>query len=230
MAAVVTAIAPYGYPCLIVDDGSQPDTARQLAQLAQQFEWVNLLRLPRNQGKGGAVMAGLKQAYQEGYSHALQVDADGQHNLADIPALIALSQANPHSLVSGQPCYDRSVPKSRLYGRYITHFWVAIETLSCALKDSMCGFRIYPLAESITLLSQTKIGQRMDFDTEIMVKLYWAGVDSLFIPTKVIYPANGLSHFKVFKDNMRISWMHTRLFFAMLPRVMQLIQRRRSRG
>src|SRR5690606_17949432 len=83
---------------------------------------------------------------ERGFSHALQIDADGQHDAADIPALLALAKANPEALVSGWPQYGDDMPRSRRYGRWITHFWVWIETLSLAIKDSMCGFRVYPLA------------------------------------------------------------------------------------
>ncbi|OSM49757.1 acyltransferase, partial [Aeromonas salmonicida subsp. salmonicida] len=151
-----------------------------------------------------------------GFSHALQVDADGQHDLADIPALLAEAHRDPEALISGRPVYDDSVPKGRLYGRYITHVWVWIETLSFTIKDSMCGFRVYPLAASCALLEQVALGRRMDFDTEVMVRLHWAGVAVRFVPTRVIYPADGSSHFQLWRDNRDISWMHTRLVCRLL--------------
>jgi len=215
MASVLSRLAPFALPCIVVDDGSDNKTQDQLKRLAQQHSWVSLKRLPENRGKGAAVMAAMKYAQQQGYSHALQVDADGQHQLADVSTLLNEAQAFPESLISGKPVYDSSVPKSRLYGRYVTHFWVWIETLSFSLKDSMCGFRVYPLKASLAVMQQSAIGERMDFDTEIMVRLYWQGTRSRFIDTRVIYPVDGLSHFDAIKDNLRISWMHTRLFLGM---------------
>jgi len=225
MAAVLARLAPFNLPLLIVDDGSDKTTQALLETLV--CDGVTLLRLEKNSGKGAAVKYGLEAAAAQGYSHALQVDADGQHQIEDCPKLLAEAAAWPESLISGQPVYDDSVPKSRLYGRYATHVWVWIETLSLSLKDSMCGFRVYPLAATLKLMRQRSIGKRMDFDSEIMVRLYWAGTPSRFIRTRVTYPQNGLSHFDALHDNLRISWMHTRLFFGMLPRIPSLLARKR---
>ncbi|WP_421213757.1 glycosyltransferase family 2 protein [Aeromonas dhakensis] len=216
LAAVLARLAEFKLPCLLVDDGSEPVAAAALDALAAQYPWVSLLRHPHNQGKGGAVMTGLRRAHELGFSHALQVDADGQHDLADLPALLAEARQHPAALVSGRPLYDDSVPKGRLYGRYITHVWVWIETLSFAIKDSMCGFRVYPLASTCALLERVALGRRMDFDTEVMVRLHWAGVPMRFVPTRVIYPVDGRSHFRLFRDNLDISWMHTRLVCRLL--------------
>ncbi|HDZ8830625.1 TPA: glycosyltransferase family 2 protein [Aeromonas dhakensis] len=216
LAAVLARLAEFKLPCLLVDDGSEPVAAAALDALAAQHPWVSLLRHPHNQGKGGAVMTGLRRAHELGFSHALQVDADGQHDLTDLPALLAEAHQHPEALVSGRPLYDDSVPKRRLYGRYITHVWVWIETLSFAIKDSMCGFRVYPLASTCALLERVALGRRMDFDTEVMVRLHWAGVPMRFVPTRVIYPVDGRSHFRLFRDNLDISWMHTRLVCRLL--------------
>ncbi|QXC06934.1 glycosyltransferase [Aeromonas sp. FDAARGOS 1408] len=216
LAAVLARLAEFELPCLLVDDGSEPVAAAALDALAAQHPWVSLLRHSHNQGKGGAVMTGLRRAHDLGFSHALQVDADGQHDLTDLPALLAEARQHPAALVSGRPLYDDSVPKGRLYGRYITHVWVWIETLSFAIKDSMCGFRVYPLASTCALLERVALGRRMDFDTEVMVRLHWAGVPMRFVPTRVIYPVDGRSHFRLFRDNLDISWMHTRLVCRLL--------------
>ena len=227
IAAVLARLAVYDLHCFIVDDGSGAPTQQVLDALAANNPNITLLRLAENKGKGAAMQLGFAAAFQAGYSHALQVDADGQHCIEDIPQMLEQAQKYPEMLISGQPIYDDSVPKSRLYGRYITHVWVWIETLSLSIKDSMCGFRVYPLAPVMTLLANNSLGQRMDFDTEIMVRLYWLGMPSLFVPTKVTYPSDGLSHFDALRDNVRISWMHTRLFFGMLARLPALLTRRK---
>ncbi|WP_432700865.1 glycosyltransferase family 2 protein [Kluyvera cryocrescens] len=226
MADVLARLRPFHLPCIVVDDGSDADTQQTLARLAAENDHLTLIRLPENAGKGAAVVCGLRAAAEAGFSHAVQVDADGQHAIEDIPKLLAEAKRHPTALISGQPIYDDSIPRARLYGRWVTHIWVWIETLSLTLKDSMCGFRVYPLAPTLALAEQVPLGKRMDFDTEVMVRLYWQGNDSYFIPTRVTYPADGLSHFDALKDNLRISWMHTRLFFGMLPRVPQLLCRR----
>jgi predicted LPLAT superfamily acyltransferase len=228
MPRVLARLQPFGLPCIVVDDGSDTRTQQELARLAAETANLTLIRLPQNAGKGAAVIRGLRAAAEAGFSHAVQVDADGQHAIEDIPQLLTLAQAHPEALISGQPIYDDSIPRSRLYGRWITHVWVWIETLSLQLKDSMCGFRVYPVAPTLRLAQHVTLGQRMDFDTEVMVRLYWQGHTSYFVPTRVTYPADGLSHFDAVKDNCRISLMHTRLFLGMLPRIPSLLLRRAS--
>lgn len=228
LASVLARLAPFNLPVIVVDDGSDARTKQHIAAL--DAPQLRVLTLPHNQGKGAAVIAGLRAAAAAGFSHALQLDADGQHQVEDTPRMLTEAERYPHCLISGQPQYDASIPKSRLYGRYITHFWVWVETLSFSLKDSMCGFRVYPLAASLELCDRRPIGQRMDFDTEIMVRLYWQGTPSRFIRTRVTYPPSGVSHFDALHDNLRISWMHTRLFFGMLPRIPQLLSRRRQQA
>jgi len=226
MASVLARLAPFNLPVIVVDDGS--DTATQLQLATLYAAELTVLRLDSNQGKGAAVIHGLRAAAARGFTHAVQLDADGQHQAEDLPLMLAEAERYPDALISGQPIYDDSIPKSRLYGRYITHFWVWIETLSLSIRDSMCGFRVYPLAPTLALCDRRAIGQRMDFDTEIMVRLYWQGIRSRFIPTRVTYPASGLSHFDALYDNLRISWMHTRLFFGMLPRIPRLLAMRNA--
>ncbi|GAD32011.1 conserved hypothetical protein [Photobacterium leiognathi lrivu.4.1] len=223
--AVIDALTSYGFPIIIVDDGSELATRKILSEQAKRPN-ITIVTLPKNQGKGGAVIAGIKQADLLGFSHALQIDADGQHDLAALPKLLEESQAHPEALISGQPIYDDSVPKSRLYGRYATHIWVWIETLSFNIKDSMCGFRSYPIRPIVNVINHNQLGLRMDFDTEIMVRFYWDDGDIRFIDTKVIYPEDGISHFDALWDNVKISWMHTKLFFGMLPRIPKLIKRK----
>ncbi|MBV7596252.1 glycosyltransferase [Aeromonas sp. sia0103] len=217
LAGVLARLKPLGLPCLLIDDGSEPIAAAALDALAKEHgDWLSLLRHPENLGKGAAVMTGLRAALARGFSHGVQIDADGQHELSDVPRLLAEATAHPAALVSGRPLYDDSVPKGRLYGRYVTHVWVWIETLSFAIEDSMCGFRVYPLAASCALFDEVRLGRRMDFDTEVMVRLHWRGVPVRFVPTRVIYPQDGSSHFRLWRDNLAISWMHTRLVCRLL--------------
>lgn len=227
LPSVLQNIEQYQLTCFLIDDGSSNEQAQKLIDITKQYPWVKLVRLAKNEGKGAAVMCGFNHASAQGFDYAIQIDADGQHDSRIVKQLIEQSQLNPNVLISGCPVYDDSVPKHRLIARYITHFWVWIETLSFNIKDSMCGFRIYPLKPTCKLIKQQQIGKKMDFDTDIMVRLYWQGTDSIFVPTQVTYPVDGISHFKAFKDNLLISWMHTRLFFGMLPRIPALIKRNR---
>ncbi|MFT6984718.1 MAG: putative LPLAT superfamily acyltransferase [Psychromonas sp.] len=223
LTAVVKSLsADYDYPVIIVDDGSDLVTKEVVGRLN---DLATVVTLSENQGKGGAVIAGIKAAFKLGFTHAVQIDADGQHDLSALPKLIKESQTHPSALISGRPIYDESVPKGRLYGRYITHFWVWVETLSFSVKDSMCGFRCYPIKATLDIVEQQKIGLRMDFDIEIMVKLYWDDCEVRFIETRVNYPDDGVSHFDALWDNVKISKMHSRLSFGMLMRVPKLLTR-----
>ncbi len=227
IAAVLSALRPLTLPCFLVDDASDAISRDVLAELAQrEASWFRLLRHEVNQGKGGAVMTGCDAAFAAGFTHALQIDADGQHNAADAARLLDLARAHPQALLSGVPVYDASVPRSRLYGRYVTHVWVWINTLSLQIKDSMCGLRVYPLSAATALWHKQRLGRRMDFDTEVMVRLVWAGVTVIGMPTRVTYPVDGVSHFDVWRDNLAISRMHARLFFGMLMRSPVLLGRR----
>lgn len=224
IGAVVEQVKTHGLPVLLVDDGSKASCAAVLDELAQR-DGVMLFRRTQNGGKGAAVISGLEEAHRRGFTHAVQIDADGQHALSDLPKFLAQATANPDALITGQPVYDASVPKGRLYGRYLTHILVWINTLSLAIKDSMCGFRVYPLERTLKALVPS-IGKRMDFDPEIAVRLVWGGTKVVNLPTHVRYPTDGVSHFDLLWDNVRISGMHTRLFFGMLLRLPMLLWRK----
>lgn len=224
IGAVVDQVRHHGLPVLLVDDGSKPSCAAVLDGLVRDPD-VRLFRRVQNGGKGAAVISGLEEAHRLGFTHAVQIDADGQHDLVDLPKFLEQAAAHPDALVTGQPRYDASVPKGRLYGRYLTHVWVWINTLSLAIKDSMCGFRVYPLTRTLAAIVPS-IGKRMDFDPEIAVRLVWAGTKVINLPTHVTYPTDGVSHFDVLWDNVRISGMHTRLFFGMLVRLPLILWRR----
>ena len=132
---------------------------------------------------------------------------------------------SPGAVVVGHPVYDASVPAARYYGRYATHIWVWINTLSLRIRDSMCGFRVYPLAPLMALARKRMLGQRMNFDTDVLVRLYWDGLTMVNLPTRVGYPSDGVSHFQLWRDNVLITRMHTRLVFGMLWRAPRLLAR-----
>lgn len=227
LASMLDGLRESGLPCLLVDDGSEPGCAAALdAMVAANPGWLSLFRRECNGGKGAALMSGFAQAARLAFTHVVQIDADGQHDPADIPRFTAASQADPHALILGQPIYDRSVPSGRLIGRYATHVWVWINTLSLTIEDTMCGFRVYPLAPVLEVFKEETLGARMDFDTEVVVRLYWRGVRVVNLPTPVRYPADGVSHFKLWRDNLLISRMHARLFFGMLWRLPRLLARK----
>lgn len=211
------------YTVLMVNDGSSQACTLVLRDIERQYDNFLLLELARNGGKGAAVKQGMKYALQQGFSHALQVDADGQHDIDDVAKFMKLGEKYPNHIVCGSPVFDETVPKHRFYLRYLTHIWVWINTLSFTIKDSMCGFRLYPLQETISIFDEEKIGDRMDFDPEIAVHWVWRNKPFYNFYTKVNYPIDGVSHFDLLHDNIRITKMHTRLFFGMLRRLPRLL-------
>jgi len=223
---LVLGLKDAGLHTFLVNDGSDIYCTNLLRKITASEDWVSLIERSTNGGKGAAVKAGLLEAARLGYSHALQLDADGQHDLTDVPRLLALAESRPDAVISGAPDY-RNVPLLRLYGRYLTHIWVWINTLSLEIKDSMCGLRVYPLTATINVLQSARTGDRMDFDPEILVRLHWDGVKVIQVLTVVTYPQDGISHFRGLKDNMLISWAHTRLFFGMIRRLPRLLRRNR---
>ena len=227
---VVSAIRTHGLDCLLVDDGSGAECARTLAALAASDPAVKVLRLPLNQGKGAAVQAGLLAADGGGYGHALQIDADGQHALADIPRFLAECRSHPEAVICGRPIFGHGTPRSRLYWRHLTRFWVWVNTLSFEIPDAMCGFRIYPLRPVTALLRQAHLGRRMDFDIEILVRLHWSGLPMRWLDTPISYPPGGTSHFRLWLDNVLITRVHTVLFFGMLRRSPRLLARKLARS
>jgi glycosyltransferase involved in cell wall biosynthesis len=214
---VVHAVREHCQQVIVVDDASGPQARARIEAIARAG-LAHVHRRERNGGKGAAVKDGLRQAAELGFTHALQVDADGQHALADIPRFLATAERAPTHMVLGQPRFDASVPRARLYGRKISIFWAAIETFGDRVGDPLCGFRVYPVSEALAANAR---GDRMDFDPEIVVRMAWRGVPVTKLETHVRYIAaeeGGVSHFEAFWDNARISGIHTRLVCEALVR------------
>lgn len=225
VGAVVDSIRAQGLPVLLVDDGCNDACARELQSLGD-LPGVTLLRHGVNRGKGAAVCTGMHAAHAQGFTHVVQIDADGQHTVADVRRFVEEARAFPGSVICGRPVFDASIPKVRYYGRYLTHAMVWLETLSFDILDSMCGFRVYPLPVTLALLRQRGVGTRMDFDTEILVRLRWREVPARWLDTRVSYPLDGVSHFRMVFDNVRMTSLHVRLTAGMLLRLPLLLGRR----
>jgi glycosyltransferase involved in cell wall biosynthesis len=200
-------------PVIVVDDGSAAPGRAAVDELGAAG-LAHIHHREHNGGKGAAVTTGMQLALELGYTHALQIDADGQHALDDIPRFLAAAHERPDALILGAPIYDASAPRGRLIGRQITRFWTNIETGGRVIEDPMCGFRVYPVAATCEVAP--RCGMRMDFDIEIAVRLVWAGLPVVNLETRVRYHEGGVSHFHMVRDNARISWMHTKLVVAKL--------------
>lgn len=207
---------------VVVDDGSGEANRTEVEKLGAEGLAL-VTRRPVNGGKGAAVKTGFRFAKEQGFTHALQVDADGQHALEDIAKFLALAEANPDAVILGQPIFDETAPTHRKILRQVTIFWTRREVGDDRVGDPLCGFRLYPLAPSI---ATNTIGDRMDFDPEIVVRLAWTNIRFLHVPTKVRYftaAEGGVSHWRAFEDNWLIGKMHTRLMWR---RMMHVLLRR----
>lgn len=232
---VVESLAPYcrekGVKVILVDDGNGEETKNCLIQIKNANpDFVDLVTLPQNCGKGGAFKAGTFRAQELGLSHVLQLDADGQHDASRADFFFEKARENPHALICGYPQYDETAPSHRKNGRKFANSWCAIVTWERGITDSMCGFRIYPVSETVAFMKKHGFDQRMGFDIEILVKLIWFGLKYEFYPVKVTYPSDGISNFRVFQDNVRISWVFTRLCCGMFLRIPRLICRKIKRA
>ncbi len=209
---LIDELAPVVAAVFVVDDASNSPAKETLEALAERPR-VELIRRAQNGGKGAAVKSGLEAIAAAGYSHALQVDADAQHDLSSVASMLDAAERTPSALVLAEPVFDASAPKGRLMARRICNFWVDLETGGHVIGDPMCGLRIYPVEAARRANAR---GDRMDFDPEIAVRMQWAGCPVINVPTKVIYRDGALSNFQSFRDNVRISWMHSRLMFRLI--------------
>ena len=220
-------------PVWVVVDGSTDDTPAGLAALAAEDAGLRVIVLAENRGKGAAVLHGIDLAVQVGYTHALTMDADGQHPAAMIPQFMAASAAHPASMVLGVPRFDASAPALRVRGRRISNWWANLETLWSGIGDSLFGFRVYPIEPLRKLMRRQRWMRRFDFDPEAAVRMCWAGVSpvNLSAPVRYFRPdEGGVSHFNYLRDNALLTWMHGRLFIGFLLRLPVLIARRFGPG
>ena len=230
VATVLGARAQWS-PVWVVVDGSTDGTDKLLQNMAANDPGLKVLVLPRNQGKGSAVLAGIEAAAAQGFTHALTMDSDGQHPAELIPAFMAASQAAPDAMVLGKPVFGAEAPALRVNGRKVSNGWANLETLWMGVGDSLYGFRVYPIAPLARIMRSNLFMRRFDFDPEAVVRLCWAGVRPINIDAPVRYLSaeeGGVSHFKYLRDNVLLTWMHTRLFLGFLMRLPMLIARRFS--
>jgi len=216
-------LSAFGLPVILVDDGNGQEAKACFEETAAKIPAVVLVSLKKNTGKGGAFAKGLEKAAELGLTHVLQIDADGQHDDERTVFFLEESAKNPEKIICGLPVFDETAPKSRVTGRKISNFWASAVTLSGELKDAMCGFRVYPVKESLRITRNPFMDKRMGFDAEILARLYWNRVFPVFHSVKVSYPKDGVSNFRLIRDNMRISLMFSRLFIGMLLRFPYLL-------
>ena len=220
-------------PVWVVVDGSTDGTDALLREAARDDPGLSVMVLPENWGKGAAVLHALRDAARQGFTHALVMDADGQHPADRIPAMMAASRAEPGAMILGLPQFGPDAPRIRVQGRRISNWWTDIETLGAGIGDSLFGFRVYPIAPLVAVMGRSRWMRRFDFDPEVAVRLSWRGVRAVNLPVPVRYltpEEGGVSHFNYLRDNVLLTWMHTRLVLGMLARLPVLLWRRRGRA
>lgn len=221
LAETVAAVLAQDVPVRVVIDGSTDGSSALLEPLAADPR-LKIWRLQKNSGKGSAVLHGTRQALEEGFTHVLCMDADGQHPADLIPRYFGYSAMYPQAAVFGRPVFDASAPALRVNGRKISNFWANLETLGWGIDDSLFGMRLYPAGELVEIFESTHFARRFDFDPEVAVRLAWRGVPILNLPTPVRYLSReegGVSQFRYLRDNALLTWMHTRLLFGFLARL-----------
>jgi glycosyltransferase involved in cell wall biosynthesis len=225
----VLAARRHWAPVWVVIDGSTDGSDLMVRQLAADDPDIRVYSLSRNQGKGAAILHGLNHAEREGFTHALTMDADGQHPASLIPAFIAKSRAHPDALILGRPVFDSSAPRIRVLGRKLSNWWTNLETLWDDRFDSLFGFRVYPVAALCRVMESSRWMRRFDFDAEAAVRLCWNGFRPISLPAPVQYfrpDQGGVSHFCYVRDNALLTWMHVRLVVGFVLRLPTIVPQR----
>ncbi len=234
LRAVIAEVLEHWRPVLVVVDGSTDGSERAVLELAREEPSLHVLVLPRNAGKGAAVLAGSAWARERGFTHALAMDADGQHPAAKIAEFMAISARQPQALVLGSPIFPANIPRERLHCRKLSVALVRWTILGGGIDDNLYGFRVYPIVPLLEVLGPRRTGRRYDFDTEAAVRLCWSGVRPLNVPAPVRYfsrAEGGVSHFHYLRDNATLAGMHARLLTELLfLRMPALRQHRRNWG
>jgi glycosyltransferase involved in cell wall biosynthesis len=215
----IASIQARALPVIVVIDGSTDCTAERVLRMAESDPSLFACVLPTNQGKGAAILHGLRVAQTKGFTHALTMDADGQHSAPHIGEMIATSVAHSDAMVLGLPKFDETAPRIRIFGHKIANFWTGLVTARGAIGDSLFGFRVYPIAPLLATFASTSTMRGFDFDSEAVIRLWWMGVPAINVATPVRYfqrNQGGVSHFKYLRDNLLLVAMYTRLVVTLL--------------
>jgi len=219
LLSTVREVLRTGYPLWVIVDGSTDQSFAPVLAMTPSEPNLKVVFRESNGGKGAAVLTGAIAAVQAGFTHALVMDSDGQHPVDHIEPFMQTSRAHPNALILGTPIFGPEVPKERLHGRKLSVGLVNFETCGGGIDDPLFGFRIYPLASFIEVMRRMTFGRGFDFDPEVAVKLFWAGVPTVNLPAPCRYLSKadgGVSHFHYLRDNVKMIWLHTRLIAQFL--------------
>lgn len=231
LAETARAVLAVWQPVWVVLDGSTDESVAEIQDLARTEPGLSVIHLTENRGKGGASLVAMEAAAKAGYTHALLMDADGQHPAQEVAPFMELSREHPKAMILGEPVFGPEAPAERVKGRRVGNWFANLETLRGGIRDSLFGFRLYPLRPAIKIMRSIRTGRRFDFDTELAVRLYWAGVEPINRPVPVKYPEKsdgGVTHFRYLRDNLLLVTTHTRLCILLFPRLWRVWQLRRK--
>lgn len=221
----------YFSPVWVLIDGSTDGSEKPVEELARANSGLRVIKHDRNRGKGAAVLTASKEALAAGFDHALVMDADGQHPADRIPDFIRASRENPGTLILGRPVFGPEAPQIRLQGRKLSIWLVRFEIMGSGIDDPLFGFRVYPLAALVRVFDSIGGGRHYDFDPEIAVRMYWNGTPTLNIDAACRYRSEsegGVSHFHYLRDNLRMTWLHTKLITELIFRRWPAVRRLRT--
>lgn len=228
---VVKSLVSYDFPIIVVDDGNDEKNKVFIRDVEKNYNLVTVVWRKKNGGKGKAMCDGVLKANEMGLTHIFQIDSDGQHDALRVNRFLELSKENPNDVICGYPEYDKNAPAKRVNGRKIANFWVHIVSWDFSIKDALIGFRIYPVKPYFECLKHHAIiDSRMGYDIDILVHLCWKNVKIISESVKVSYPKDGVSNFRMVRDNLHIAGTYTRLCVGMIFRIPLLIAHKIKRG
>ena len=206
LANVINDVATYTDDIVVVNDGSTDGSQK----IIDSFPFVQCLSYQKNRGKGWAMRKGFEFAIQKGYEFAITIDSDGQHFAKDLPKFIQALELDKNAIIIGERDLNQaSVPGKSSFGNKFSNFWFKVET-GITIEDTQSGFRLYPLIPLKDLRFRTV---KYEFEIEVLVRAAWKGVNIKPVPVSVYYPPKDerISHFRPFKDTVRISILNTML-------------------
>lgn len=189
---IVKATRAY-LPVLVVDDGSCDDTAAKAEDAG-----ATVVRHPQNRGKGVALMTGFSWGLAHGCAAVLTLDADGQHDPADIPKFLAAYEADAGDLIIGR----RDFSRMPLVRRVVNPFgsWLLSQALHTRIIDNQSGYRLYTrrLLENLNLTSTG-----FELEVEIIIQVVCKGMRIGWVDIQTIYDIDKASYFHPIKDTIR---------------------------
>lgn len=203
LGSVLEQIREYSDDLLVVNDGSTDNTMSVIETMN-----VNHITYSPNRGKGYAIRRAFRYARDNGYDYVITIDSDGQHYVSDLEKFAShIDSYNDSLIIGARNLTADNMPSKNTFANKFSNFWYFIET-GKKLQDTQSGYRLYPMRK---LGDMRFFSNRYEFEVESIVRATWNGVNVCNIPINVYYPSSEerISHFKPFKDFMRISILNS---------------------